>query len=117
MLLKIIDNSGATLARVIKILSKKKSLKVGGLVVTSIQKNIPNSKIRKGQLFKAVVVTGDSKNLALSCKTPKSIVLVKKAPKGNDLLPIANRIKKPVSSHLRNIRGMNKILSLSKRNI
>jgi large subunit ribosomal protein L14 len=109
--LKIIDNSGATQGRIIKILNKKKDLKVGCLVLVSILRNIPNSKVRKGDIYKAVIVTGSTVN----SYTLKSIILVKVVPKGTDYIPLGTRIKGPVSSILKKSVGMLKVLHLSKR--
>lgn len=114
---KIIDNSGAIIGKIIRIYRKKSSLYVGAFVLVTIMKTIPNSKIRKGQKVKAVIVNGNYTNLISRVRTQKSLLLVKKAPKGNDLLPIATRIKSPVSANLRNINGMSKIISLSKRTL
>lgn len=115
--LPVIDNSGALLAQVIRILNKKSTLGPGSLVVVTIKKALPNSKIRKGDVLLGIIVTGPSKSLVNRFNSDKSIVLVKRPPKGNDFLPLANRIKKPISSALRNIEGMNKIISLSKKSL
>ena len=115
--LEIIDNSGAITGKIIKLLNKKSQLKTGSLVLVSIVKTIPNSKIRKGDICKAIVVNGEYKSLTNTVKTKKSLILVKLPPKGNEFIPIANRIKLPSASLLRNRIGMNKILSLSKKNL
>jgi large subunit ribosomal protein L14 len=115
--LKIIDNSGAIIGRIIKILNKKSSLAVGTLVLVSVQKNIPHAKIRKGDTVKAIVVNGSYNNLVSVINTTKSLILVKLAPKGKEYLPLGTRIKGPVSSALRNINGMQRITSLSKRTL
>jgi large subunit ribosomal protein L14 len=115
--LKIIDNSGVTIGRIIKILNKKSSLSVGTLVLISVQKNIPHSKIRKGDTVKAIVVNGAYQNLVTVVNTAKSLILIKLAPKGKEYIPLGTRIKGPVSSGLRNINGMHRITSLSKRTV
>jgi large subunit ribosomal protein L14 len=115
--LKIIDNSGGTFARIIKILNKKTSLDVGTLVLVSIQKNISHSKIRKGDTIKAVIVNGSYENLITIVAAGKSLILVKLAPKGKEYVPLGTRIKGPVSSFLRNVSGMSRIISLSKRTV
>ena len=111
--LKIMDNSGATSGRIIKILNKKKNLKVGSLVLVSILKNIPHSKIRKGDIQKAIIITGDSWDI----KMEKSLILIKVPAKGNEYVPIGTRIKAPINSNLNNIVGMQKIINLSKRSV
>jgi len=110
---KIIDNSGATSGRIIKILKKKKDLKVGHLVLISILKNIPHSKVRKGDIHKAVIVTGNTKSL----RSKKSIILVKKPIKGVDFIPVGSRLKTPILSTLKTYTGMLKILHLSKKTL
>ena len=89
---EIIDNSGGTRGRIIKILNKKKYGKVGGLVLLSVTKNVPNSKIRKGTVHKAIVVRTSVKNRVLEKSTEffsNSVVLVK--VNGNDYLPMGCR--------------------------
>ena len=99
------------MGRVIKILNKKKDLKVGHLVLVSVLKNISNSKIRKGDVHKAVIVTGKTPYL----DTVKSSILVKIVSKGGDYIPVGSRLKGPVCSVLKKFNGMLKILHLSKR--
>lgn len=110
---KIKDNSGATYGRVIKILNKKSSVKVGGLVLISVLKNIPRSKIRKGDMQKGVIVTGEDCRLLIK----KTLVLVKVPSKGNEFVPLGTRIKVPVNSSLKGYLGMHKLVQLSKRTI
>lgn len=112
--LKIIDNSGAKFARIIKILNKKPIPNLGGFVLLSILKNIPHSKIRKGDLVKAILVNGNNINLTRKTLTTKSLILIKISAKGKEYIPLGTRIKGPISSNLRNINGMNRIISLSK---
>jgi large subunit ribosomal protein L14 len=54
--LNVIDNSGATGAKVIRVLNKKKVGRIGSLVVVTITKNVRNSKIRKGTVHKGIIV-------------------------------------------------------------
>lgn len=61
-LLKVVDNSGAKLVKCIKVLggSKKKFASIGDFLVVSVKelrnKNKLNSKVKKGDVYKAVVV-------------------------------------------------------------
>ncbi|AFP84194.1 ribosomal protein L14 [Candidatus Carsonella ruddii HT isolate Thao2000] len=57
-LLKIIDNSGARIAKCIKVLngSKKIYAKIGDLIKVVIKSSNINSKIKKGQVLKAIIV-------------------------------------------------------------
>lgn len=56
--LKAADNSGAKSLLCIKVLggSKRRYAGVGDVVVVSIKEAIPNSKVRKGDVMRAVVV-------------------------------------------------------------
>jgi large subunit ribosomal protein L14 len=68
--LNVADNSGATQAKVIKILrpKNKKYALIGDLVLVAIQKNIPHSKIRKGHIAKAILIRSNKKTSMLSHK-------------------------------------------------
>jgi len=118
--LNVADNSGATQAKVIKILrpKNKKYALIGDLVLVAIQKNIPHSKIRKGHIAKAILIRSNKKTSMLSHKQvwdQSYLILVN--TKGDDYLPIGSRIKGPLSSKLKSIPGMQKILSISKRTL
>ena len=56
--LKVADNSGAKLLLCIKVLggSKRRYASVGDIVVVSVKEAIPNSKVKKGDVMRAVVV-------------------------------------------------------------
>jgi large subunit ribosomal protein L14 len=66
--LNVADNSGATKAKIIKILrpKNKKYALLGDLVLVAIQKNIPHSKIRKGHIAKAIVIRSNKKSSLIS---------------------------------------------------
>jgi large subunit ribosomal protein L14 len=66
---KVLDNSGATKARVIKILNKKKIGKVGSLVLLSIVRNLRGSKIRKGSVQKGVIVRTNKDIKGFNCRS------------------------------------------------
>jgi len=57
-LLDVADNSGARKLFCIKVLggSKRKYASVGDIIVVSIKEAIPNAKVKKGDVVKAVVV-------------------------------------------------------------
>ncbi|MCX7420085.1 MAG: 50S ribosomal protein L14 [Planctomycetia bacterium] len=57
-LLDIADNSGAKTARCIKVLggTSRRSASIGDTVVVSIQKAMPGSAVKSGQVAKAVIV-------------------------------------------------------------
>jgi large subunit ribosomal protein L14 len=56
--LEVADNSGAKKLMCIKVLggSKRKYASVGDVIVVSIKEAIPNSKVKKGDVYKAVIV-------------------------------------------------------------
>ncbi len=56
--LKVADNSGAKEVQCIKVLggSKRMIASVGDIIVVSIKSAIPNSKVKKGEKAKAVIV-------------------------------------------------------------
>ena len=56
--LAVADNSGAKEIMCIKVLggSKRRYASVGDVIVASVKKAIPNGKVKKGQVIKAVVV-------------------------------------------------------------
>jgi large subunit ribosomal protein L14 len=66
--LKITDNSGGVSCRVIKVYKNKKYGVLGDLVLVSITRNIAHSKLRKGNLSKAIVIRS---NRGSSCLKDK----------------------------------------------
>lgn len=56
--MKVADNSGAKEVMCIKVLggSKKRSAAVGDIVVVSVKSAMPTSKVKKGEVAKAVIV-------------------------------------------------------------
>lgn len=61
----VIDNSGGRLAEVLNILSKSwKSVAINGdILVVTLKKIIPNKKVEKGKIYKAIVVKIKKRNL------------------------------------------------------
>ncbi len=57
-LLDVADNSGAKRLFCIKVLggSKRKYASVGDIIVASVKEALPNSKVKKGDVVKAVIV-------------------------------------------------------------
>ena len=57
-ILDVADNSGAKKLFCIKVLggSKRKYASIGDIIVASVKEAIPNSKVKKGDVVKAVVV-------------------------------------------------------------
>ncbi len=111
---KIIDNSGGKKGRVIKILNNKKIGKIGDLVLVSILKNQPSSKIRKGTIHMGIIVrtkVRSNRNPYNIVWSDNAIALVKKQK--NNIIPIGSRIKGPISS----IIDSEKVLGISKRKL
>jgi len=111
--LDVADNSGAKKLQCIKVLggSKRKYASVGDIIVVSIKEAIPNSKVKKGTLARAVIVR-TAKELRRKDGSyirfdSNSAVLV-----NNDGEPIGTRIFGPVARELRAKQYM-KIVSLA----
>ena len=56
--LDVADNSGAKVIRCIKVLggSRKRTAGIGDIIVASIQKSLPGSPVKSGQVVRAVIV-------------------------------------------------------------
>ena len=111
--LTVADNSGAKVLYCIKVLggSKRRYAGVGDVVVVSVKEAIPNAKVKKGDVMKAVVVR-TKKEIRRNDGTyfrfdDNSAVLIS----GNKE-PIGTRIFGPVARELRAKRFM-KIISLA----
>jgi large subunit ribosomal protein L14 len=100
--LDVADNSGARKLRCIKVLggSKRRYANIGDIIVVSVRESLPNSKIKKGQVMKAVIVRTKSgmrrHDGSLIRFDSNSAVLI-----GNDKQPIGTRIFGPVARELR----------------
>ena len=111
--LKVADNSGAKLLTCIKVLggSKRRYASIGDIIVVAVREAMPNSKVSKGSVMKAVIV-----------RTSKEI----RRPDGSHIKfddnsavlinaqnePIGTRIFGPVARELRAKKFM-KIISLA----
>lgn len=111
--LDVADNSGAKKLFCIKVLggSRRKYASVGDIIVVSIKEAIPNSKVKKGDVAKAVIVR-TAKEVARSDGSyirfdSNSAVLINKEGE-----PIGTRIFGPVARELR-ARKFMKIISLA----
>ena len=111
--LSVADNSGAKQIYCIKVLggSKRRYASVGDIIVVSIKEAIPNSKVKKGEVLKAVVVR-TKKEIRRPDGTyirfdDNSAVLINAQRE-----PIGTRIFGPVARELRAHRFM-KIISLA----
>jgi len=111
--LKVADNSGAKLLSCIKVLggSKRRYASVGDIIVVSVKEAMPNSKVRKGDVVRAVIV-----RTAKGLRRPdgsyikfddNSAVLI-----NQQMEPIGTRIFGPVARELR-AKNFMKIISLA----
>ena len=111
--LDVADNSGAKKVRCIKVLggSKRRYATIGDIIVVSVKEAIPNSKIKKGTVQKAVIVRTAKEVRRADGSYIKfddnSAVLLSK-----DKDPIGTRIFGPVARELRAKKFM-KIVSLA----
>lgn len=112
-ILNVADNSGAKKVCCIKVLggSKRRYASIGDVIVVSVKEAIPNSKVKKGDVMRAVVV-----RTAKEVRRPdgtylkfddNSAVLI-----NNQLEPIGTRIFGPVARELRAKQFM-RIVSLA----
>ena len=111
--LDVADNSGARKVLCIKVLggSKRKYASLGDIIVVSVKEAIPNAKVKKGEVMKAVVVrtakeVGRSDGSYIRFDTNSAVIL------DNQGEPIGTRIFGPVTRELRARRFM-KIVSLA----
>ena len=111
--LDVADNSGAKGVECIKVLggSKRRFASLGDVIVVAVKEAIPNSKVKKGDVMKAVIVRTvkevrrpDGSYLKFD---DNSAVLI-----SNQMEPIGTRIFGPVARELRAKQFM-KIISLA----
>ncbi len=111
--LTVADNSGAKVLYCIKVLggSRRRYASIGDIIVVAVKEAIPNSKVKKGDVLKAVVVRtkkeikrGDGSYIRFD---DNSAVLINQGKE-----PIGTRIFGPVARELRAKRFM-KIISLA----
>jgi large subunit ribosomal protein L14 len=111
--IKVADNSGAKLLLCIKVLggSKRRYASVGDIIIVSIKEAMPNSKVKKGDVARAVIVR-TSKEIARPDGSyikfdDNSAVLINQQKE-----PIGTRIFGPVARELR-AKNFMKIISLA----
>ncbi|HSR36332.1 MAG TPA: 50S ribosomal protein L14 [Desulfurivibrionaceae bacterium] len=111
--LNVADNSGAKKVMCIRVLggTRRRYARIGDVIVVSVKEAIPNAKVKKGDVVKAVVVR-TIKELHRSDATSvrfddNSAVLINNAGE-----PIGTRIFGPVARELRP-KGYMKIISLA----
>jgi large subunit ribosomal protein L14 len=111
--LDVADNSGAREVLCIKVLggSKRKFASVGDVIVVSVKEAIPNGKVKKGDVHKAVIVRTAQAirrddGSAIRFDGNAAVLLNKQGE------PIGTRIFGPVTRELRG-RGYMRIISLA----
>ena len=111
--LTVADNSGAKELYCIKVLggSKRRYATIGDIIVVSVKEAIPNSKVSKGDIVKAVIVRTKKEirrpdGSSIRFDDNSAVVL----NKNNE--PVGTRIFGPVARELRAKRFM-KIVSLA----
>jgi len=111
--LTVADNTGAKIVECIKVLggSKRRYAGIGDSIVVSVKEAIPNGKVKKGTVHKAVIVRTKKeifRNDGSNLKFDNNAVVITDE-KGE---PLGTRIFGPVTRELRS-RGQTKIISLA----
>ena len=111
--LNVADNTGARIVECIKVLggSKRRTASVGDKIVVSVKDAIPNGKVKKGSVHRAIVVR--TKYAVLRNDGSKvrfdnnaAVIIDEKEE------PLGTRIFGPVTKELR-AKGQTKIISLA----
>ena len=112
-ILDVADNSGARKVLCIKVLggTRRKYASLGDVIVVSVKEAIPNAKVKKGDVTRAVIVrtrkeVGRSDGSYIKFDTNSAVLI------DNQREPIGTRIFGPVARELRAARFM-KIISLA----
>ncbi|MDQ7031209.1 MAG: 50S ribosomal protein L14 [Desulfonauticus sp.] len=111
--LEVADNSGAKKVACIKVLggTRRRYASLGDVIVVSVKEAIPHSKVKKGEVYKAVVVrtkkeVGRPDGSYIRFDENAAVLLNK------NLEPIGTRIFGPIGRELRSKNFM-KIVSLA----
>jgi len=111
--LDVADNSGARRVQCIKVLggSHRRYAGIGDIIKVSVKEAIPRGKVKKGEVYNAVVVRtrkGVRRSDGSSIRFDSNAAVILNA----QLAPIGTRIFGPVTRELRNEKFM-KIISLA----
>jgi len=111
--LTVADNTGAKIVECIKVLggSKRRYAGIGDSIVVTVKEAIPNGKVKKGTVHRAIVVRTKKeifRNDGSNLKFDNNAVVITDE-KGE---PLGTRIFGPVTRELRS-RGQTKIISLA----
>ncbi|HOK10183.1 MAG TPA: 50S ribosomal protein L14 [Candidatus Hydrogenedens sp.] len=111
--LKVADNSGARVIRVIQVMgsSKRRYAGLGDIITASVKEAIPNSNVKKGEVVKAVIVrmrrdTQRPDGTTIRFDSNAAVIL------NNQMEPRGTRIFGPVARELRE-KGFMRIVSLA----
>ena len=111
----VADNSGAKSVRIFRLYggSKRKSSTIGDIVLCSVKSTIPNAKVKKGDVVKAVIVRTkkgiNRENGSYIAFDDNAVVLI-----NEDGSPRGTRVFGPVARELRDKgEGFMKIVSLA----
>lgn len=111
--LSVADNSGARVVKCLKVLggSRRRYAGIGDIIVVSVQEAMPNSKVKKGSITKAVVVRTRRENRRpdgsyIRFDENSAVIL------NNQKEPVGTRVFGPVARELR-ARKFMKIVSLA----
>jgi len=111
--LDVADNSGARKVQCIRVLggTRRRYASIGDIIVVSVKEAIPNSKVKKGTVMKAVVVRtakeiGRSEGSYIRFDSNSAVLI------DNQREPVGTRIFGPVARELRAKKFM-KIISLA----
>ncbi len=111
--LDVADNSGARKVQCIRVLggTRRRYASIGDIIVVSVKEAIPNSKVKKGTVMKAVVVRtakeiGRPEGSYIRFDTNSAVLI------DNQREPVGTRIFGPVARELRAKKFM-KIISLA----
>ncbi|MDZ7843163.1 MAG: 50S ribosomal protein L14 [Gammaproteobacteria bacterium] len=111
--LDVADNSGARKVQCVKVLggSKRRYAGIGDIIKISIKEAMPNSRVKKGEVFNAVVVRtrkGVRRNDGSLIRFDRNAAVLL----NNQFQPVGTRIFGPVTRELRTERFM-RIISLA----
>lgn len=112
-MLNIADNSGAKKVLCIRVLggTRRRYARVGDIIVVTIKEAIPNSKVKKGEIMRAVIVRTVKEIRRMDDSFVRfddnSAVLLSSSGE-----PVGTRIFGPVARELR-AKGFMKIISLA----
>ena len=109
----VADNSGAKQVQCIKVLggSNHNIAKLGDVIVVSVKSCIPNGKVKKGEIFRALIVRSAKESKRRDGSTIKfdnnAVVLINKTKE-----PVGTRVFGPVAREIRS-KGFMRIISLA----